>query len=196
MINLKELAAFIVTWILFVLVLSVVTPAKAMSYEWMMDANGTPVLGGSIIILTGEIVPGDAEVLKENLDRFPAIHTVMLEGNPGGSVMEAIEVGRLLNQRGIQTVVTGVCVSACPLVALGGLAPRVASTGLVGVHWMWWDNPTPEAGYQAQGILRDTWQYLDEVGAKSEAFMKLMLDAGQDIDVLSKNELKNIGFLE
>src|SRR3979411_1176664 len=56
--------------------------------------------------------------------------------SPGGSVSDAIEMGRLIRQKQFATEVESgrYCASSCPLVFAGGLERRAGERAAIGVH--------------------------------------------------------------
>jgi hypothetical protein len=80
------------------------------------------------IRLTGEIVEGDAQRLRDAIaaldlgdpDRFGT--TILSMSSPGGNFSEALEIGDILTMRGIGTYVAegDICLSACAFAFLGG----------------------------------------------------------------------------
>src|SRR3990170_6640886 len=80
------------------------------------------------IYITDEIELGDDAVFRDITKQFPDA-VVFLE-SPGGTVIPALEIGRLVRERGYRTVVLagGTCASSCALIWLAGtpryLAPR------------------------------------------------------------------------
>lgn len=84
----------------------------------------------------GTITPGTAERFAEELAvRGGYVKTVVLD-SPGGSVQDALKMGRLVRDRGLDTLVEGgaLCASSCPIVLAGGVARRAAADAAVGVH--------------------------------------------------------------
>lgn len=84
----------------------------------------------------GTIAPGTAA----RFDAFLAAHdravaTIHLH-SPGGSVSDALAMGRALRAAGVDTAVPagGYCASSCPLVLAAGLHRRAGERAYVGVH--------------------------------------------------------------
>jgi len=104
-----------------------------------------PDLGGPMVIelvsggrleATGAITPGTAERFKSEIDkRGDYVKTVVLN-SPGGSVQEALEMARLIREKGLGTLVEkgGYCASSCPLVFAGGVTRTAEKGAFVGVH--------------------------------------------------------------
>jgi hypothetical protein len=85
---------------------------------------------------TGTIIPGTAEdFAAEIAKRGSYIKTVVLR-SPGGSVRDALAMGRLIRQKQFATQVEGgrYCASSCPLVFAGGVERRASSNAAIGVH--------------------------------------------------------------
>ncbi|MEL7430777.1 MAG: hypothetical protein AAFN43_12365 [Pseudomonadota bacterium] len=84
----------------------------------------------------GTIDPGAADRLKAFLETHgEGIAEVTLH-SPGGSVSDAIAMGRAIRTAGISTAVAahGYCASACPLILASGLYRKVGEEAFVGVH--------------------------------------------------------------
>lgn len=86
------------------------------------------------IYITGEIVPGDEATFRGLAERYRTA-VVYLE-SPGGTVLPAIEIGKLVRERGYKTVVLAdsTCTSACALIWLGGKHRYLEPGGHLGFH--------------------------------------------------------------
>src|SRR4051812_18939998 len=74
------------------------------------------LVGDGRLMATGTIVPGTAEAFAAEVNKRAAyVKTVVLH-SPGGSVTDALAMGRLIRKSGFATEVEGVCSSSCPLV--------------------------------------------------------------------------------
>ncbi len=84
--------------------------------------------------LRGDIAQGDARRILPALER-EAPRRITLN-SPGGSVGDALEIGRAIRAAGIATAVTAdaICLSACPYLLAAGVERSVEDGGLVGVH--------------------------------------------------------------
>lgn len=78
----------------------------------------------STLYVYGDIVQGFAGRLARILTENPDVRQVGL-GSGGGFVEEAMSAGKMLRDGGYDTVLTGECYSACPLVFLGGVRRSV-----------------------------------------------------------------------
>ena len=86
------------------------------------------------IYLTGEILEPDQAVFEELAERYPKA-VVFLE-SPGGSLVPAIAIGKLVRQKGFATVVLdqSTCNSACALIWLAGTPRYLEGAGNLGFH--------------------------------------------------------------
>ena len=94
-----------------------------------------PLEGGTEgIYLTGEILEPDQAAFEELAGRYRKA-VVFLE-SPGGSLLPAIEIGKLLRQKGFATVVLdqSTCTSACALIWLAGTPRYLQGAGHLGFH--------------------------------------------------------------
>jgi len=100
---------------------------EAMSFE--LAANGR-------LLATGTITPGIARAFAEEVDkRGSYVKTVVLH-SPGGSVQDALSMGRLIREKGFATEVAAgdYCASSCPLVFAGGVQRTAGKGAAIGVH--------------------------------------------------------------
>lgn len=86
--------------------------------------------------LTGTIDVGAAARFATEVDaRGEYIQTVVLD-SPGGSVMDALEIGAEIRDRGLATKVAdgSLCASSCPLILAGGVERIAGRDAAIGVH--------------------------------------------------------------
>jgi hypothetical protein len=96
--------------------------AKPMSFE---------LVGGGRLIATGTITPGISEAFANEVGkRGDYIKTVVLN-SPGGSVADALAMGRLIREKKFATEVEAgkYCASSCPLLFAGGTERRAVRQG-------------------------------------------------------------------
>src|SRR3954468_16790372 len=101
--------------------------AKPMTFE---------LVGGGRLMATGTITPGLSEAFAaEVAKRADYIKTVVLN-SPGGSVNDALAMGRLIRDKKFATEVEAgkYCASSCPLVFAGGVERRAGDRAAIGVH--------------------------------------------------------------
>ena len=101
--------------------------AKPMTFE---------LVGGGRLMATGTITPGISEAFAAEVGkRGDYIKTVVLN-SPGGSVTDALAIGRLIREKKFATEVEAgkYCASSCPLVFAGGVERRAGDKAAIGVH--------------------------------------------------------------
>lgn len=91
---------------------------------------------GGALKLQGTIAPGNAEAFAEEIGRLAEyVETVSLD-SPGGVVQEALAIGRLIRETGLNTNVGdgALCASSCPLIFAGGVDRVAGEKAVIGVH--------------------------------------------------------------
>src|SRR4029453_16367447 len=94
------------------------------------------LVGGGKLMATGTITPGLSEAFAAEVGkRGDYIKTVVLN-SPGGSVTDALAMGRLIREKKFATEVEAgkYCASSCPLVFAGGVERRAGDKAVIGVH--------------------------------------------------------------
>jgi len=140
---------------------------SAMSFDLRADGR---------LIATGTIRPGTAKVFAAEIEkRGSYVKTVVLH-SPGGSVSDAIEMGRLIRQHQFATEVESgrYCASSCPLVFAGGAERRAGERAAIGVHQV--------TALVANGTTLSAVDGMDSVQRMSAECQKYLLD--MDIDPL------------
>jgi hypothetical protein len=136
------------------------------------------LLSGGRLQLTGVITPGTASRFSRELERRSEYVTTVVLDSPGGSVMDALEMARLIHDHGFDTYVAhgGLCASSCPLVFAGGIE-RIAEPGAaIGVHQVTAITQTQTAGLS----LRNPGFDMIEAQRASALCQRLLLDMGID----------------
>jgi hypothetical protein len=95
--------------------------------------NGTPRV---IFIMNGSINLGDTHKLYKAAVPFigEKLNRIMVLSSPGGRLMEAVEMARLVSVMGADTYVSGNCDSACFVVFAAGKTKYVEDDAELGVH--------------------------------------------------------------
>jgi hypothetical protein len=159
-----------------------------------------------IIYLEGFIDSGAAARLAGLFDRRQIDRAIVFFNSPGGHLVEAMGVGRLLRQRGFDTDVggrapdsvlarPGVCYSACPFAYAGGVRRSLEPGSMLGVHRAANNVPVPDDG-AFQGVVSDqTAGYLAEMGI-SQDLLAIMSEVSHDsIRELTREEAERLGLL-
>lgn len=150
--------------------------------------------GTEAIIMVGEIVKGDEDTFRDLSIRFPNA-LVVLE-SPGGALVPALEIGRLIRLRGYTTVVLAgdTCVSACALVWLAGSERIMAEGADVGFHASYFD----DAGKKVESGLANALvgHYLSQLNLSQRAVVFATMAPPDDIAWLSAAgpQMSGIGF--
>ncbi|GLH79161.1 hypothetical protein SSBR45G_40700 [Bradyrhizobium sp. SSBR45G] len=92
--------------------------------------------GGGRLYANGTITPGSARTLADEVERHGEYIRTIVLNSPGGSVADALAMGRLIRARKFATEVEAgkTCASSCPLVFAGGIERRAGERAVIGVH--------------------------------------------------------------
>lgn len=150
---------------------------------------------GTLLLLHGPIASGDAGRLLAFLDTMTSRPDVIALNSPGGVVDEALEIGRALRDREINTAVLEgmICVSACPYMLAGGVSRFVSEGSAVGLHQHYYETPGYiPAAFAVEDIQYGqarTMAYLIEMGVDPGIMLHSLSTAPEDIYVLLPDEL-------
>src|SRR5882757_8693860 len=113
--------------------------AKPMTFE---------LVGGGRLMATGTITPGSSQAFAAEIGRRGDYVKTVVLNSPGGSVVEALAMGRLIREKKFATEVEAgkYCASSCPLVFAGGVERRASQRASIGVHQV---TAMPSAANQA-----------------------------------------------
>ncbi len=156
--------------------------------------------GGTTWRLEGAIASGDAERIIKQLDAAdPAPETLILQ-SPGGSVRDALDLGRHLRRAGIGTAMLRgeICYSACPYLFAGGAVRSIEEGASIGVHQHYFGESTILPAFVAvESIQRgqgEVMVYLDEMGIDPMVMQHALGTPSDEIYVLLPEELDRYGF--
>jgi hypothetical protein len=85
------------------------------------------------LVVSGDLEFGTTLAVKAALDAKQGVQVVRLESR-GGRVAEGLALGRLLRDRGVTTLVSGECSSACVTAFAGGERRLIAANARLGLH--------------------------------------------------------------
>ncbi len=85
------------------------------------------------LFVSGDLDFGSARALRQALDAHPGVQVVRLESR-GGRVKEGLAMGALLRDRGVDTLVTTECSSACVTAFAGGARRLITAQTRLGLH--------------------------------------------------------------
>ena len=126
------------------------------------------------LIATGTIYPGTAARFADEVEkRGSYVKTVVLQ-SPGGSVQDALAMGKLIRSKNFATEVENgrYCASSCPLVFAGGLERRAGERAAIGVHQV--------TALVANGAALSAIEGMDSVQRMSAGCQKYLLDMAID----------------
>ncbi|MBV2360411.1 hypothetical protein KUH32_11540 [Thalassococcus sp. CAU 1522] len=151
--------------------------------------------------LEGAIADGDAARLADLIAQSdPRIETLILQ-SPGGSVRDALSLGRFLREAGIGTrLLAGeFCYSACPYLFAGGTNRTVEDGAQLGVHQhAFGENTLLPAFLAVEDIQRgqgDVMVYLDAMGIDPMVMSHALSTPADEIYVLLPDEIDRYGFV-
>lgn len=152
------------------------------------------LVAGGRLRATGTIHPGSAKVFADEVEkRGGYIKTIVLH-SPGGSVTDALEMGRLIRKKNFATEVeTGrYCASSCPLIFAGGVERRAGERAVIGVHQVSAFAPGGMASggmAEAQRISAVCQKYLRDMGVDLAVWTHAMETPKEKLYSFKKDEL-------
>jgi hypothetical protein len=148
------------------------------------------------LIATGTVVPGAAESFAGEINRRGSyVKTVVLH-SPGGSVQDALKIGRLIRERKYDTEVGDgrYCASSCPLIFAGGVERIARPKAAIGVHqvsaFAASQSATMADGMSnAQRVSADVQRYLRDMGVDSQVWIHAMETPANELFYFKPDEL-------
>jgi hypothetical protein len=144
----------------------------------------------------GRIEPGTAADFDKFLDQAGSSIKTIWFLSPGGSVTDAISMGRSIRKRALNTAVAdnGYCASSCPLAFAGGVARHAGRHALIGVHQIYAIPVGTETWHDgisaAQRISAQCEDYLVSMGIDPGAWIKAMQTPKERLYIFRPEELK------
>ena len=160
---------------------------------------------GGALTVTGTILPGSGEAFAAAVESYAEyIKTVTLD-SPGGSVNDALEMGRLIRERGFSTSVAAgsLCASSCPLVFAGGKERLAAPASAIAVHQIYAATPSDttlasrlaaagNAMSEAQSMTAQISRYLIDMGVDPEVWLRALETPPDRLSYFSPDELTRL----
>jgi hypothetical protein len=166
---------------------------KAMTFE---------LVGGGRLMATGTITPGVSEAFAAEIARRGDYVKTVVLNSPGGSVGDALAMGKLIRERKLATEVEAgkLCASSCPLVFFGGLERRAGDKAAIGVHQVFAVSaPDPMAPRDdmsdAQRISARCQRYLGDMGINLQVWVHAMETPKEKLFVFKPDELKSLNIV-
>jgi hypothetical protein len=166
--------------------------AKPMTFE---------LVGGGKLMATGTITPGSSEAFAAEVTRRGDYVKTVVLNSPGGSVNDALAMGRLIREKKFATEVEAgkTCASSCPLVFAGGVERRAGANAAIGVHQVAAvssGNTAPRDEMDvAQRISARCQRYLGEMGINLQAWVHAMETPHDRLFVFKPDELKGLNIV-
>ncbi|EAR51597.1 hypothetical protein OG2516_01721 [Oceanicola granulosus HTCC2516] len=157
--------------------------------------------GRPTLTVAGQIEAGDAERFAEYLDAERTPPELVYLNSPGGSVVDALAIGRALRDLGAETRMTeaDICLSACPYMLAGGAVRAVEDGAMVGVHQHYFGENTALPAFLAvEDIQRGqgaVMAYLDEMGIDPRLMQPALVTPPDEIYLLTQDELAQYGLV-
>ncbi|WP_224823433.1 hypothetical protein [Cognatishimia sp. MH4019] len=149
--------------------------------------------GVDTVTLRGAIAPGDGARIVAELQRIAP--TIVTLDSPGGSVSDALEIGRTLRQLEMTTQIAeqSVCLSACPYIFVGGVQRTVAEGARVGVHQHSFGENTMLPAFLAtqdiQSGQAEVLAHFDDMGIDLRIMGPALATPSNEIYILNRTEL-------
>jgi hypothetical protein len=157
---------------------------------------------GGVLTVTGTIMPGSAETFAAAVESYAEyIKTVALD-SPGGSVRDALAMGKLIRDKGLSTSVAAgsLCASSCPLVFAGGKERVAAPTAAIAVHQIYAATPSDatlasriaaagNAMSDAQTMTAEISRYLIDMGTEPEVWLRALETPPDRLSYFSSSDL-------
>jgi len=160
------------------------------------------LVGGGRLMATGTITPGSSQAFAAEVERRGDYVKTVVLNSPGGSVVDALAMGRLIRERKFATEVEAgkYCASSCPLMFAGGIERRAGDRAVIGVHQV---AAIKAAGKGAprdemsivQTISARCERYLGEMGVDVRVWMHAMETPHDKLFVFKPDELKTLALV-
>jgi hypothetical protein len=160
------------------------------------------LVGGGKLMATGTITPGSSEAFDAEIQRRGDYVKTVVLNSPGGSVGDALAMGKLIRRKKLSTEVEPgkYCASSCPLVFVGGIERRAGANASIGVHQVFAlrsaENFAPrDETSDAQRISARCQRFLGEMGINLEVWVHAMETPKDRLFVFTPEELKTLNIV-
>jgi hypothetical protein len=160
------------------------------------------LVGGGKLMASGTITPGISQIFATEVGKHgDYIKTVVLN-SPGGSVTDALAMGRLIRDRKFATEVEAgkYCASSCPLVFAGGVERRAGTRAAIGVHQVAVSSANVLGTARdemsiAQNISARCQRYLGDMGISLQVWVHAMETPHDKLFIFKTDELKSLNIV-
>jgi hypothetical protein len=167
--------------------------AKPMTFE---------LVGGGRLIANGTITPGISQKFAAEAERHGEYIKTVVLNSLGGSVADAMAIGRLIHEKQFATEVEAgkYCVSSCLLVFAGGIDRRAGENAVIGVHQVAEmrsaaNAPPRDEMSIAQNISARCQRYLGDMGINPQVWVNAMETQHDKLFVFKRDELKSLNMV-
>jgi hypothetical protein len=163
--------------------------SEKMTFELLADGK---------LYATGMIYIGASQAFKAEVEKRGGYVKTVVLNSTGGSVYDALAMGRLIREKKFATVVEngGYCASSCPLVFAGGAERRAADKAVIGVHQAFSPGDPGFDGArgmaEAQKISAECQKYLSEMGVDLKLWVHAMETPKDQLYFLKPDELLSL----
>ena len=142
------------------------------------------------VFLEGDIDPGAAERVRQELTPIGDDGADVYLDSPGGSLLDGVRIGDLLRTMGATTIIgkrearsstiaPGKCFSACSMAFIGGLYRYIPDGSLFGVHRAYSSIHSDQDFDAGQILAAQILNYIRDMGVNSRLFAR-MASVGRD----------------
>src|SRR3981081_1628078 len=166
--------------------------AKPMTFE---------LVSGGKLMAAGTITPGISEAFAAGVSRHGEYIKTVVLSSPGGSVADALTMGRLIREKKFATEVEAgkYCASSCPLVFAGGVERRAGDRAAIGVHQVAAISSAAAAPRDemdvAQRISARCQRYLGDMGINLQVWVHAMETPHDKLFIFKPDELKSLNIV-
>src|SRR6266480_7559184 len=160
------------------------------------------LVSGGKLMATGTITPGSSQSFAAEVSRRGDYVKTVVLNSPGGSVTDALAMGRLIRERKFTTEVEAgkYCTSSCPLVFAGGVERRAGDRATIGVHQVAAlrsaaNGPPRDEMSVAQNISARCQRYLADMGVSLQVWVHAMETPHDKLFVFKTDELKSLNLV-
>lgn len=158
------------------------------------------------VYLDGEFDPAAPARLARFLVEQRISQASVYFNSPGGSLVAAMTIGRLVREQGFSAHVgrrgadplrpgSGVCYSACPFAYAGGSRRFLDGDSVIGIHRAANRVPVPDEGAFEQRVAAEATAYLKSMGVSARLYRMMRTTPHDSIRLLSREEAARLGLV-
>lgn len=159
--------------------------------QWVPNSNAGALLAAKV---SEDIAPGDYENLLKGIMQYSGLNArrIVLLDSIGGSIPEALRMGRLLRETGFEVIVPsqGLCQGACVYLLAAGTKRTVR--GAVGIHRPYYPHGDSAAAKHSRHTANPR-RYLREMNVEPTLVDEMQRIAPGRVRLLSQADLAEYG---